>query len=115
MLNYIYAESTIKPASVEIQKTTVYLRKDFVEKGFIDELTGKTCSYWTYNEAIMTHEEFNKYASEQAAMNAVKGVNDSERIVSLIENGVNSTDNQLILMEALADLYELIASMTPEV
>ena len=114
MLNYIYAESGIKPAPVEIQKTTVYLRKDFEEKTFA-EASGGIYTYWTYKEATMTHEEFNKYSSEQAAINAVKGVNDSENIVSLIENGVNSTDNQLILMEALADLYDLIASMTPEV
>lgn len=115
MLNYIYAESGTRPAPVEIQKTTVYLRKDFEEKEFIDESTGNTYTYWTYKEATMTHEEFNKYSSEQVAINAVKGVNDSENIVSLIENGVNSTDNQLILMEALADLYDLIASMNPEV
>ena len=105
-LNYILATSTIKPPSIDIQKTTVYFRKDFVEE--IDE---KSRPYWTYKEATMTHEEFNKYAAEQAAVNAIEGANDSLNIAQLVSGQENGDNNQLIIMEALADLYEMIATM----
>ena len=55
--------------------------------------------------------EFDKYAAGIAAENAVKGANDSKNILNIQETGLNNTDNQLIIMEALADLYDLIATM----
>lgn len=108
-LNYILVESSLKPASVEIQKTTVYFRKDFAEQKRTDEL-GNTCVLWTYQEATMSVEEFNTYANKLISINAVKAVNDSENILQLVENGSDSNNNQLILMEAIADLYDVIAS-----
>lgn len=109
-LMYKTVKSTVKPNAVEIQKTTVYLRKDISKATRTDE-SGKVLEYWTYQEATMTHDEFNAYSSQMAAINAVKGIYDSENISLIVANGDDSNNNQLILMEAIADLYDVIASM----
>ena len=89
-LVYNYSESTVKPPEVERGKTTAYFRRNFVSE-VRDGVT-----FWTYEEAAVPVAEFDTYAAGLAAENAVKGT--------------NSTDNQMILMEAIADLYDLIAS-----
>lgn len=110
-LTYKYAESGACPKTIEIGMTTVYLRKDIVKETLTDP--GSNVSYvkYTYQEAKLSHEEFNAYSDELLKINAVKGVNDSENIARLVTNGADTTDNQLILMEAIADLYDTIASM----
>ena len=45
------------------------------------------------------------------AQNAIKGQNDSENIVSLMVGQENNDSNQLAVMEAIADLYEMLLSM----
>lgn len=108
-LEYTYSESTIKPQEIEAGKTTVYFRKDIdAEERTYDD---HTYTFYTYQEARMPIEEFRKMAEIQASVNAVKGVNDSENISQIVENGSDSTNNQLILMEAIADLYDIIATM----
>ena len=110
-LTYRTSRSTIKPPEIERTKTTVYLRKDIEEKQQIiyqnDEPIVST--YYEYQEAKLSHEDFDIYSAELASMNAVRGVNDSNNINRIIQNGVDSGDNQLIIMEALADLYSLIS------
>lgn len=104
-LNYVYAESYIKPPEVERCKTTAYFRRNFVE------ITRGDMTLWTYEEAPVPVVEFDAYAAGLAAENAVKGSNDSERIQNIQKTGTSNNDNQLILMEAIADLYDLITSM----
>lgn len=109
-IKYIKSESTSKPDIVSIEKNVVYLRRNIVAKN----RTYADCdpiTFYVYDEAVLTHDEFVKYSNELAAMNAVRGVNDSDNIAKLIVNGADNTDNQLILMEAIADLYDIIASM----
>lgn len=100
-LVYRKSESTNKPLTIETTPTTVFIRKDIV----------KNDDMYTYQEAKLSLEDFNKYSSQVAALNAVKGVNDSENISKIVQNGVDNGDNQLVLMEAMADLYDLIAMM----
>lgn len=109
-LMYVNSESGFRPKAIEIGMTTVYLRKDIVEEVRVNP-EGERYPVYTYMEAKMSHAEFNAYAEELSRINAVKGVNDSDNIEQLITNGVDTTDNQLILMEAIADLYDVIASM----
>lgn len=110
-MNIVYAksESTVKPDVVSIEKTTVYLRRNIVEETRMYE--DDTVTMYTYEEAKLSHEEFSKYSNEMAAINAVRGVNDTDNIIQLIANGSDNTNNQLILMEAIADLYDAIANM----
>lgn len=112
-LIYKHSEGSVKPEPIEITKTTVWLRKDIVEEKRTytvddDEITAP---YYTYQEAKLSHEDFKTYSSQLSAMNAVMGVNDSDNIKQIVQNGVDNGDNQLVLMEAMADLYDLIAMM----
>lgn len=110
---YRYSESTIKPAEIEICKRSVYLRKDIVEEERTDE-NGNPTMYYTYQETKMPLEEFNKYSTQREAINAINGTNDSVNISTLLTGQENGDTNQLIIMEAIADLYDAIASLMYE-
>jgi hypothetical protein len=91
---YRYAESTVIPNAIEICGDTVYLRKDILKFNREDD-QGNQIPYWSYQEAKFTIEEFNKYANV------------------ILVSGQKSDDNdRLAIMEAIADLYETIATMT---
>ena len=108
-LNYYYSESTVKPQEIEACKTTVYFRKDIKteERTYGDN----TQTFYIYQEAKMPIEEFKILANNQLFVNAVKGANDSEKINNINTNSIDSGDNQLIIMEAIADLYDVIAKI----
>ena len=97
---YVLAESTEKPLSIEFGEDTVYLRKDINEESR-ESMDGNLVKYWTYMEAKMTPAEFNAHA------NVLTTENTSELIVGQ----KNVDNNQLAIMEAFADLYNLIATM----
>lgn len=101
-VTYVNSESTIRPDVVSIEKTTVYMRRNIVEE--IRMCCGVPTTFYLYEEAALTHEEYSKYSNELAAIN-------SAYITQLAAEGVDSVNNQLILMEAIADLYDIIASM----
>jgi len=70
----------------------VYLRKDISEvKRTIDD---QTTTYWTYQEAILTNKDFNNYANAM-----------------LVSGQLNGNESQLVIMDAIADLYDIVASM----
>lgn len=100
---YRYSESTVKPVEIEKGKHSVFLRKDFVEVERTTE-DGNTMTFWTYQEASMTHEQYNDYISLMQAKNA-------SNIIDLVAGQENGDNNQLAIMEALADLYEAIANV----
>lgn len=109
-MNYIYAESAVKPTSIEIQKNVVYLRKDMVEKKrTYEDRDAET--FWSYKEAKMTPEEFNEYMNRLNVENAINSAADSKNISNLLIGQEIGDNNQLIIMEAIADLYDVIASM----
>ena len=110
---YEYSESTVRPVSVEVGKRTVFLRKDILEEErVINDETGETVTFYVYQEAKMSHAEFNEYSSFVAAKNAIDGMNNSSNIEQLLTGQTNSDSNQLTLMEAIADLYDIILSAT---
>ena len=78
-LNYKYAESTVQPTALEVTVGTVYLRKDITSITRTSEQGDKT-TYWTYQEAALTPQEFNEYTNLLMAENAIKGTNDSDNI-----------------------------------
>lgn len=102
VITYVKAESTTKPNVVSVEKTTVYLRRNIFED--VRMKNDIPTTYYTYEEAALTHDEFSKYCEEAVATSAVN-------INELVNNGADSTNNQLILMEAIADLYDAIANM----
>ena len=112
-LTYKYAESTVQPTALEVTEGTVYLRKDISSITRTSE-QGDNTVYWTYQEAALTPEEFNEYTSLLMAENAIKGTNDSDNIVQIMVGQEAGDTNQLTIMEAIADLYDIVATMIPE-
>lgn len=109
-LKYKHAESTVKPSVLEVKPNTVYLRKDISSiTRAIDQGVNKI--YWTYKEAKLSVKEFNEYTNLLIAENAIKGTNDSDNIIRLIDGQETGDSNQLTIMEAIADLYEMISTI----
>ena len=70
-MNYVKSESTIKPELIDTtsSKTTVYIRKNIIEKERIDNEridneTGDSTTYYEYDEAKLTKEEYQEYLKE---------------------------------------------------
>ena len=94
-LKYRDSASTVRPETIEIGKTTVFLRTD-IQKEERTDANGDTTVFWTYREAKMTPDEFTVYASLLSSKEVVNNV---------------YVDNQLIIMEAIADLYDKISKI----
>ena len=80
-LIYKTAFSTVKPKDIEFGLSTVYFRKDMK----FSEETG----IWTYQEAEVSKEEYEAWYRTAPW---------------------SSEDNQLVIMNAIADLYDMISS-----
>ena len=65
-MNYAKSESTIKPELIDTtsSKTTVYIRKNIIEKERIDKETGDSTTYYEYDEAKLAKEEYQEYLKE---------------------------------------------------
>ena len=65
-MNYVKSESTIKPELIDTtsSKTTVYIRKNIIEKERVDEETGESTPYYEYDETKLTKEEYKEYLKE---------------------------------------------------
>lgn len=59
-MKWIKSESTIRPDEVDTtsSKTTVYLRKNIVEKTRGDKMNGNTYTYYEYDEAKMSKSDY---------------------------------------------------------
>lgn len=111
-LKYEYAESSIQPTTLEATVGIVYLRKDITSIARTSK-RGDKITYWTYQEAALTPQEFNEYTNLLMAENAIKGTNDSDNIVQLMAGQETGDSQQLAIMEAIADLYDAVAAMIP--
>ena len=65
-MNYVKSESTIKPELIDTtsSKTTVCIRKNIIEKERMDKETGDYTTYYEYDEAKLTKEEYQEYLKE---------------------------------------------------
>ena len=65
-LNYVKSSSSVKPDLIDTtsSKTTVYLRKNIVENRRTDEMSGETSTFYEYQEAKLTKEEYREYLKE---------------------------------------------------
>ena len=81
-------ESKQPPALVDATSCPgkVYVRKD------IKEITHDEESYYEYQEALMTQEEYQSYSGQKI-------------------EGTGTNDNQTVIMSALADIAEMIMEM----
>lgn len=108
---YCRVESTIKPLCFEVGKSTVYLRKNIIEEKR-ENASGESHIVYVYEEAALPFDEFNEYSRMVMAQNALKATNDSDNIVKIISGQEASDFNQLTLMGAIADLYEMLLAYT---
>lgn len=62
-MKWYKSESTIRPDEVDTtsSKTSVYLRRNIVEKQRESEIDGEMQMYYEYEEAKLTKEEYEKY------------------------------------------------------
>ena len=100
---YGYSASTVKPEELETTKSTVYLRKDITSKVEKSE-DGTETTWCEYKEATLTPAEFAEYQKLLAVQNATD-------IVTLKSGQETGDANQLAIMEAIADLYEAVATI----
>lgn len=65
-LNYVKSSSTVKPDLIDTtsSKTTVYIRQNIVEYQRTDEMSGETSTFYEYQEAKLTKEEYQEYLKE---------------------------------------------------
>ena len=73
-MNYVKSESTIKPELIDTtsSKTTVYIRKNIIDKERMDKETGDSTTYYEYDEAKLTKEEYQEYLKELEIMDIKK-------------------------------------------
>ena len=95
-LDYKYSESRVKPTEIEIGKHSVALRRNITEEERTNT-DGDNLTFWVYEEARMSHEEFAEYSNYM-----------------MLSDQKNNKDNQLILMEAIVDLYETVLNLGQE-
>ena len=81
----------------------MYLRRNITTVTEDNADTGESVQLWQYAEAILTREEYAQYKAETE--NAGQ-----QQIMEKLQTTATD-DSQLIIMEALADLYDLIASL----
>lgn len=106
-LTYRKSESTVRPLEFEATVDTIYLRKNITEESREPEGMEPFTMY-VYDECALTLDEFNKYAQMVMAQNALKGTNDSANIVTLLSGQQMNDVYQMTIMEAIADMYELM-------
>lgn len=70
-MKWIRSESTVMPETVDTtsSKSVVYLRRGIKEKQRTDEESGESMTYYEYEEAKMTHEEYEEYLQVAEAVN----------------------------------------------
>ena len=65
-LNYVKSSSSVKPDLIDTtsSKTTVYIRQNIVENQRTDEISGETSTFYEYDEAKLSKEEYQEYLKE---------------------------------------------------
>ena len=65
-LNFIKSQSSVKPDLVDTtsSKVVVYLRQNIVKNIKTDEMSGETTTFYEYEEAKLTKEEYQEYLKE---------------------------------------------------
>ena len=66
ILNYVKSQSSVKPELIDTtsSKTTVYLRNNIVEVEKTNESDNTSTTFYEYEEAKLTKEEYQEYLKE---------------------------------------------------
>lgn len=95
-----------RPAELDTTSSPglVYLRRNIEQITEPSGMGEDTVTLWQYEEAAITHEQYQQYKAELENVGQQQ-IMDELRLKA-------SDDNQLIIMEAIADIYDLIASLS---
>lgn len=71
MMKWRKSESTVMPETVDTtsSKTTVYLRRNIKEMNRTDGVSGDEMTFYEYEEAKLTHAEYEEYLQVAEAVN----------------------------------------------
>ena len=66
ILNYVKSQSSVKPELIDTtsSKTTVYIRQNIVEVEKTNESDNTSNTFYEYEEAKLTKEEYQEYLKE---------------------------------------------------
>lgn len=102
-LNYRKSQSSVYPELIDTtsSKRYVYLRENVVETQS-EDMDGKTCTYYEYDEAKLTKEEYEQYLKD---MNSTKTLESIENLK--VENQI-LTEQIDMLTSCLMEMSELV-------
>ncbi|MFV0552916.1 MAG: hypothetical protein ACK5L6_13500 [Anaerorhabdus sp.] len=119
-MNIVYSlhegSQEIKPLTIDTNSSQhcVYLRRN-IQRITKEDGMGNSVSLWQYEEACISFADFEKYKEDMVLELSDKVSNDNlilmEAVASNYEQTILSQDNQLIIMSAIADLYDTIANI----
>ena len=66
ILNYVKSQSSVKPELIDTtsSKTSVYIRQNIVEVEKINESDNTSTTFYEYDEAKLTKQEYQEYLKE---------------------------------------------------
>ena len=91
------------------------LEKNIIKniKKEVEKVDDDLVTYYTYDEAVLTHEEYEEYCSLLNDPGIQKLEEDNLILMNANAEGYETSEqNNLIIMEAIADLYELLNKLT---
>ena len=103
-LNYIKSQSSVNPDLVDTtsSKSTVYVRQNIVENKKIDEMSGEEITFYEYEEAKLTNEEYTEYLKELELTDTL------ETIEGLKEENKSLNEQVTMLTDCLLEVSEMI-------
>ena len=103
-LNYIKSQSSVKPDLVDTtsSKTTVYLRKNIIEVEKTNENDDTSTTFYEYDEAKLSKEEYQEYLKELEATDALQTIED------LREENKNLNEQIDMLTDCVIEMSETI-------
>ena len=103
-LIYVKSQSSVKPELIDTtsSKRTVYLRKNIVEAEKTNENDDTSATFYEYDEAKLSKEEYQEYLKELDATNTLQTIEDlKEENKSLSEQVTMLTDCLLEVSETI--------------
>lgn len=115
---YSHHEGTqvIKPPVLDTDssKSAIYLRKNIQQEEKEDKQSGTKIKVWSYDEAILTPAEYERFKEDASAELLAKSSTDNLSIMDAIattyEQSFSNNEQGLDIMTAIADVYEAISS-----
>lgn len=104
-MDYYKSGSTVKPEKIDMDssKTSVYLRRNITEKE--REIDGHTLTYYEYEEAKLTKDEYKEYVNELNSENIRAAIQELKTKV----NSINDISEQIeLLTECILEISQSI-------